>query len=149
MRLVEIDRDNVGAAVKVEVAPDQQKFVAPVVNSLAEAFAHGSPPAWPRLIMDGDEAVGFVMAAFDPESEIDFFRAGVWRLNIAAGQQGKGYGRFAVEQVAEEARRRGFDRITVLWETGDGGPEQFYLKLGFVPTGQVFHGEVVAELALS
>jgi len=30
----------------------------------------------------------------------------------------------------------------VLWEKGDGGPEGFYLRLGFVPTGELF-GEIV------
>ena len=71
--------------------------------------------AWPRLILDDDRVVGFVMGNFDPENEIGAFRAGIWRLNIAADQQGQGYGRFAVEAVAAEARRRGHNRITVLW----------------------------------
>jgi len=33
-------------------------------------------------------------------------------------------------------------RITVLWQRGPGGPEGFYLRLGFVPIGELF-GEVV------
>ena len=47
------------------------------------------------------------MGSFDPASQIDAFRAGIWRLNIAAGEQGRGYGRFAVDAIAAEARRRG------------------------------------------
>lgn len=104
--------------------------------------------AWPRLILDDDRVVGFVMGNFDPENEIGAFRAGIWRLNIAADQQGQGYGRFAVEAVAAEARRRGHNRITVLWVQGDGGPEGFYLRLGFTPTGEVMGGETVGELML-
>jgi diamine N-acetyltransferase len=88
------------------------------------------------------------MANFDPDSEVDAFRAGIWRLNIAAGEQGRGYGRFAVEAVAAEARRRGQHRITVLWMQGDGSPEGFYLRLGFTPTGQVMDGDIVGELLL-
>jgi diamine N-acetyltransferase len=72
----------------------------------------------------------------------------LWRLNIAADEQGQGYGRFAVNAVAQEARRRGHTRITVLWERGEGGPEGFYLRLGFRPTGEEFSGEVVGELHL-
>jgi GNAT superfamily N-acetyltransferase len=56
----------------------------------------------------------FVMGGFDPKSQIDAFRAGIWRLKIAADEQGRGYGRFAVAAVAAEARRRGQKRITVL-----------------------------------
>jgi hypothetical protein len=51
----------------------------------------------PRLILDEDRVVGFVMGNFDPDNEISAFRAGIWRLNIAADEQGQGYGRFAVE----------------------------------------------------
>jgi diamine N-acetyltransferase len=147
LRLAEITPDNVAAACRVEVKPEQQKFVAPVVRSLAEAYANHRV-AWPRLILDDDRVVGFVMGGFDPESEIDAFRAGIWRLNIAADEQGRGYGRFAVEAIAAEARRRGQNRITVLWVPGDGGPEGFYLRLGFIPTGEVFSGQVVGELML-
>ncbi|WP_285730580.1 GNAT family N-acetyltransferase [Nocardiopsis sp. ATB16-24] len=146
-RLVEITPDNVLTACEVKVRQDQNRFVAPVERSLAEAYA-ARESAWPRLIMDGDEAVGFVMANFAPhESEPDF-RCGIWRLNIAEGRQGRGYGGFAVRAVCEEARRRGNDRVTVMWVPGEEGPEDFYLALGFRPTGRVLGGEKVGELLL-
>lgn len=47
-------------------------------------------------------------------------------------------------ELEAEARSRGVTRITVLWERGERGPEEFYLKLGFVPTGEELFGEVVA-----
>jgi len=147
LRLMEVTPDNVDAACRIEVKPEQQKFVAPVIKSLAEAYANYGT-AWPRLILDNDHVVGFVMGNFDPQNEIAAFRAGIWRLNIAADAQGRGYGRFAVESVAAEARRRGQRRITVLWIQGDGGPEGFYQRLGFTPTGEVMGGEIVGELTL-
>jgi diamine N-acetyltransferase len=88
------------------------------------------------------------MGNFDPENEIGAFRAGIWRLNVAADEQGRGYGRFAVQAVAAEARRRGHTRITVLWPQGDGSPEGFYLRLGFTPTGEVMGDEIVGELMI-
>lgn len=88
------------------------------------------------------------MGAFDSGNKISAFRAGIWRLNIAAGEQGRGYGRYAVAAVAQEARRRGVSRITVLWGPGEGGPEGFYLRLGLRPTGEEIHGEIVGELQL-
>jgi diamine N-acetyltransferase len=147
-RLAKIDRDNVGAACRLSVRPDQESFVAPVAVSLAEAYAQPAV-AWPRLVYHGQDLVGFVMGAFDPDCPIPFFRCGIWRLNIAAGQQGKGYGRFAVHSVLDEARRRGQHRATVLWVPGPGGPENFYLKLGFQPTGEQFHGQIVGEMSLA
>jgi diamine N-acetyltransferase len=147
LRIVEIDPDNVAAACRLTVRPEQQAYVAPVANSLAEAYANPRT-AWPRLVCHGEQPVAFVMGGFDPDSPLDFFRAGIWRLNVAADQQGKGYGRFAVQTVLDEARRRGAHRATVLWKPGEHGPEGFYLRLGFRPTGQRFHDQVVGELLL-
>lgn len=121
--------------------------MAPVAWSLAEAYANPEI-AWPRLVFDGDELVGFVMGGFDPDGPVAAFRCGVWRLNIAAGRQARGYGRFAVEQVLAEARRRGQRRATVLWVPDEHGPEDFYLRLGFRPTGEVIHDQVVGEIFL-
>jgi diamine N-acetyltransferase len=147
VRLAELTPDNVRDACDLRIKPEQERFVASVANSIADAYVHPDT-AWPRLILAGDRVVGFVMGGFDPDSEIDAFRAGIWRLAIAAEEQGRGYGRFAVEAVAQEARRRGQDRITVLWIPGEGGPEEFYLRLGFRPTGEELSGEVVGELHL-
>jgi diamine N-acetyltransferase len=150
-RLVPVTADNFDAVIGVAVHPDQEFAVSPVVKSLAEAYVHPGV-AWPRAIVDGDKVVGFVMAFLD----IDFagdgrgtdIRSGLWRLNIAAGEQGHGYGRFAVHAVAEEIRRRGGTRLTVTWHPGEHGPEGFYLGLGFRPTGEQSEGETVAELEL-
>ncbi|WP_141932106.1 GNAT family N-acetyltransferase [Microbacterium sp. SLBN-146] len=146
LRLEPPSPDLLDALVALPPRPSEPANVAPVVYSLAEAYV--TPTAWPRAILDGENVVGFVMANFDAENEIAAFRAGVWRLNIDTAAQGRGVGRFAVMQVADEARRRGFDAITVLWEPGDDGPEKFYLTLGFVPTGEELFGERVGILRL-
>lgn len=151
LRLEKITPDNVDAAIALRVHPHQEKNVAPVERSLAEAYAFGET-AWPRLILDGGEIVGFLMAFLDipwaPEKDPDDRRSGLWRLNIAADHQGKGYGRFAVEAVREEIRRRGGagGPMYVTWEPGDGGPGGFYLGLGFRTTGEVSGQQVVGVL---
>ncbi|WP_062212065.1 N-acetyltransferase [Streptomyces sp. NBRC 109706] len=148
LSLKKVTPENVRAACALRVRPEQEKVVAPVVMSLAEAYA--SPQtAWPRLIFDGSELVGFVMGGFDPDCPVDAFRCGIWRLNIAAEAQGRGYGRFAVEAVCAEARRRGQRRVTVMWLPHEHGPEEFYLRVGFRPTGETLEGQVVGELLLS
>lgn len=151
LRLERVTPANVEAAIALKVRPDQERFVSPVVKSLAEAYAHPES-AWPRLIFDGEELVGFVMAffgiRFDPDNPDDRPRSGLWRLNIADGRQGRGYGRFAVEAVCEEIRERGQSRVTVTWAEGEGGPEEFYLRLGFRRTGEMSGDQVVGELDL-
>ncbi|MFE2109058.1 GNAT family N-acetyltransferase [Kitasatospora sp. NPDC059463] len=148
LRLEPVTPKNIDAALELKVRPDQEHLVAPVATSLAEAYAYGET-AWPRLVYDGERLVGFVMAFFDVVlAPGEPPRSGLWRLNIAAGVQGRGYGRFAVEQVAAEVRRRGRTRVCVTYVPGEGGPAGFYARLGFRPTGEVSGGEDVAELAL-
>ncbi|WP_309232394.1 GNAT family N-acetyltransferase [Micromonospora tarensis] len=143
-KLVKITEHNVEDACRLTVRPEQEKYSSPVAWSLAEAYAQPEV-AWPRLILEGDEIVGFLMGFFDIEwDRPDDLRSGLWRLNIAADQQGRGYGRFAVDAVRAEARRRGHDRVYTTWESGADGPEEFYLKLGFRPTGETSGGQVVA-----
>ncbi|GAA4103381.1 GNAT family N-acetyltransferase [Nonomuraea soli] len=149
-RLVPVTQANIDLALTVKVRPDQERFVAPVAKSLAEAYVFGDA-AWPRLILDADDkAVGFLMAFV----EIDWngkgvdFRSGLWRLNVMPEAQGRGVGRFAVEAVAAEVRRRGARQMFVSWEAGDDGPENFYLKLGFRPTGETTGGQPVGVLDL-
>ncbi|HEX2145371.1 MAG TPA: GNAT family N-acetyltransferase [Glycomyces sp.] len=148
LRLEAITPDNVTAACRIKVTPEQEEFVAPVVHSLAEAYASVAT-AWPRLVYAGDEPVAFVMGGFDRDAEIDLFRCGIWRLNVSAEHQGRGIGRFAVEAVLAEARRRGSSRATVLWKPGAGGPEGFYRRMGFLPTGQELAGQIAGAIDLA
>jgi diamine N-acetyltransferase len=148
LRLAEVTRDNVRAACGLEIRPEQKGTVAPVAWSLAAAYTVPDI-AWPRLVYDDDQLVGFVMAAFDPDGEVELFRSYLWRLNIGAEHQGKGYGRFAVGEVCAEALRRGQHRLMVSWNEHEYGPEGFYLRLGFRPTGDRNQGEIVAERLLA
>lgn len=147
MRLELVTQENVRKACDVKVLATQEKFVAPVAVSLAEAYVYGDV-AWPRVITDGDRVVGFVMVAVQPDEPIEAYRFCLWRLAIDAAEQGKGYGRFAVAEVMAEGRRRGVDKLHVTWMEGDGGPAGFYQSLGFVTTGEVLDGETVAAIPL-
>ncbi|MDX3519798.1 GNAT family N-acetyltransferase [Streptomyces scabiei] len=151
-QLAEITSANLEAAFAVRVRPDQEHLVERVEKSLAEAYVHPGV-AWPRLILDGDRAVGFLMAFLDIDWKGDGsgtdLRSGLWRLNIAADAQGRGYGRFAVESVAAEIRRRGGHRLFVTWHPGPDGPEVFYLGLGFRTTGETSGDQTVGVLELT
>lgn len=148
LRLEPVTRDNVRAACDLRLRPDQEHLVAPVAYSLAEAYVVPDI-AWPRLIYDGDELAGFIMGAFDPSNPDDLYHAYLWRLNISADHQRGGYGRFAVAAMCAETVRRGLHKLTVSYHPGEDGPEGFYQRLGFRPTGRISHGEAVAERVLA
>lgn len=138
-----VDEDNVRVACALELEPGQERFVAPVAISLAEAYVQPDA-AWPRLIYDGDTIVGFVLAHFDQATDECY----LWRLNIAAGSQRRGYGSFAVSEVARESKRRGGTSLLMSYVPGEGSPQGFYEQLGFTPTGAVDDGEIVMRLPL-
>lgn len=143
--LREITEDTVLEICKLTdtLAESQQKMVAP--NALSIAQAHFSSKAWFRAIYAGDTPVGFIML-YDNAEEGEYF---LWRLMVAGSEQGKGYGRKAVEKLIEYVRTRPrADKLLTSYVPVKGGPEMFYRKLGFVPTGEVKEGEIVVALRL-
>jgi len=148
LRLEELTASNVEAANRLTLKPGQREFLAP------ETYTHSEDqldPAgsWPRVIKDGDDVVGYIMGAFDPDAGDEYLRAAIWRIHVAAEAQGSGVGRFAVEALADEARRRGFDRVTVVWAAGEGSPEAFFEAVGFQVVGETPYGEKLGALSLA
>ena len=75
----------------------------------------------------------------------------LWRLMIDGPQQGRGYGRRALEQLIDYVRGRpGATALTTGAYPGDGSPIGFYEKMGFVLTGETDEedGELVMRLEL-
>ena len=118
LRLEELSASNIVAANSLSLKPGQEQFIAPVTYS-AEASVVNPDTAWQRVALMGTHVVGFIHGNFDPENVHEEFRACIWRINVDADVQGKGIGRFLATALAEEAKHRGFDRITVLWEPGE------------------------------
>ncbi|MFF1878284.1 GNAT family N-acetyltransferase [Leifsonia sp. NPDC058230] len=147
LRLEELSASNVVAANALTLKPGQEQFVAPVSYSAAAAVSNPAT-AWQRVVRDGDEVVGFIMGNFDPDSEHEEFHSILWRINVDADDQGRGIGTFAVHSLADEARSRGLARLYVIWEPGELGPEQFFLRSGFKPVGETQYGETVGALEL-
>ena len=148
LKLEELSAKNAVEANSLSLKPGQEQFIAPVSYAMASPFLNPST-GWSRVVTDEDDGVvGFIMANFDPHAAEDEFRSCIWRMNVDADTQGKGVGRFAVRATADEARKRGFERLTVLWEPGDDSPEEFFLRVGFVVVGDTPYGEKIGALAL-
>ncbi len=147
LRLEELSAKTIVAANNITLRPGQEQFVTPPSYAIADAYVN-PVTSWPRVVLDGDDVVGFIRGNFDPEATQEEFRSCVWRVSVAADNQGKGVGTFAVLALAEEAKSRGFAQITALWEPGDDGPEEFFLHIGFVITGQTQYGENIGTLTI-
>ncbi|MBA3876331.1 MAG: GNAT family N-acetyltransferase [Anaerolinea sp.] len=143
VELREVTKDTVRAICRLETGEAQRAFVAPNAISFAEALFE--PKAWYRAIYADGAPVGFAMLYLDLEEP----RYYLWRLMIADGFQRRGYGRAALGLILEHVRTLpGATELLVSWVPADGGPAPFYAGLGFVPTGEIDDGEVVARLAL-
>ena len=147
LRLEELSAATIVAVNRLGLKPGQEQFITPVSYAAAAAVtpAHS---AWQRVVLKDDRVVGFIHGNFDPDAVQEEFRAALWRINVDADVQGSGVGTFAVGALIEEARARGVDRLTVLWERGEEGPENFFLRIGFSPVGETPYGEVIGAITL-
>lgn len=142
--LREITAANLKEVLALDVAPGQEEMVAPNAVSIAEA--HFEPKAWFRAIYSDETAVGFVMLLDDSDKEFYY----LWRMMIAADQQGKGYGRRALDLLVDYVRERpGASELKVSCVPGEGGPQAFYEGYGFESTGEIHDGELVLSLPLA
>lgn len=148
LRMVELSAATIVAVNNLSLKPGQEQFLAPVSYGIA-ATVMNPQTSWQRVVLEGDNVVGFVSANFDPDAPEEHFRSVLWRINVDAEGQGKGVGRFAVEQLVEEARARGFDHVNVIYEAGTEGPEAFFLRVGFTPVGETDYSEVVGEIRVA
>jgi GNAT superfamily N-acetyltransferase len=149
--LREIGEDNAEAVLALRTTPEQERFVSPVTASLAEAaeYPHANP--WYRAVYADDRPVGFVMLSWDvepqpPEIHGPWF---LWKLLIDHRYQRQGYGQEVVRQVVALVRDQGATELLTSHVLGEGGPADFYARLGFVPTGELDPaGEVILRLVL-
>jgi diamine N-acetyltransferase len=147
LRLEELSASNALAANKLTLRRGQEQVVVPPSYAIADAYLDPTT-SWPRVVLKGDKVVGFIRGNFDQDAAEEEFRSCVWRVHVAAEQQGKGVGTFAVLALADEARQRGFARLTALWEPGDDGPEAFFTNIGFAVERETQYGEKFGVLAL-
>ena len=141
--LREITWETVPTILRLDVMENQKKFVAPNAFSISEAYFE--PKAWFRAIYADETPVGFIMLYDDPDEPVYF----LWRLMVDSRYQGLGFGRRAVELLETYVRGRpGAKELVVSYVPEEGGPEVFYRKLGFVPTGEMDGDEVVASKVL-
>lgn len=150
VRLVEITAENSSKVLGLRTHESQERFVAPVVVSMAEALV---PPEvddapvtpWLRAIEADGELAGFVMMALRSAHHAEPY---LWRFLIDRMHQRRGIGQRALELIEESCRTMGDRTLLVSWGEGRGSPGPFYLANGFTPTGNVVDDEIEARKQL-
>ena len=143
-RLMQINETNFIDAFHLELADGQEHYVSNPVRSLAQAYVYYKQ-CTPFGIYHGDKMVGYVMVIYDygiPEYDI-------WHMMIDQSEQGKGYGRAALQNVLDYIREKPFgdsDRVALTCNKENQTAMKLYLKAGFAPTGRSDEDEI--ELAM-
>lgn len=154
--LRKITAGNFDECIKLEPAEEQKNYVARNIYSLAEAYValtNGDCIPMPYAIYVNDIMVGFIMLSYNDadENDDDENAYQVWRLMIDKQYQGKGYGKEAMVRALELIKTFPYGEASVVFLSYT--PEnlvakQFYTSFGFIETGEVEAGELIAVLAL-
>jgi diamine N-acetyltransferase len=146
----EVDKKNFYEIIKLSrtLTEAQQKCVAHNAFSIGEGSVY--PNAYYRGIYFEDKPVGFFMLFIPDEESIkegqkDLY---LWRFMIAGPEQGKHYGNEALDHMVSLAKEWGYPVLMTSCEMGEVSPYEFYLKYGFIDTGEVDEGEQVLRLEL-
>lgn len=131
IRLQPVDKDNWTECIKLKAKPEQDKFIASNLYSIAQFqfLEHFEAMA----IYDDQIMVGFTLYGLDSDDG-NFW---IYRFMIDGSHQRKGYGRQALQLIIEEIRSKP-DRTDVLMLSFDPKNEQarqLYVKAGFEEIG--------------
>ena len=145
-----ITDDNIRSVLTVRTTAEQERFVSPVGQSLAEAAECPEANPWFRAVYVDQHWVGFVMLSWNVEPQPpEILGPGfLWKLLIDHRYQGRGYGKEVVQEVVRLIRAQGATELLTSYAPGEGGPDGFYARLGFIPTGEVHDGEILTRLDL-
>ncbi|KOP67472.1 spermidine acetyltransferase [Bacillus sp. FJAT-18019] len=131
IRLQPIDKDNWTECIKLNAKPEQEKFIASNLYSIAQFqfLEHFEAMA----IYDDQTMVGFTLYGLDSDDGNYW----IYRFMIDGNHQQKGYGRQALQFIIQEIRNKP-DRTDVLMLSFDPKNElarQLYVKAGFEEIG--------------
>ncbi len=155
LRDIVTDADR-AAVLTLRRGPGQERFLGSMESHFEDAIedAKACPRMW--SVHDGEELVGFVMIsdgipaetlAADDDILGPYY---LWRLLVDERFQGRGYGAATIDAIVAYLRTRpGAEVLLTSCTPGDEGPQRFYERYGFVPTGEIKWDETVLQLDLS
>ena len=151
LRFVEVTSDNLDDVAQLHTHESQTAYVAPMSRSFGHALFPdvvdgAAVTPWLRAVEADGLLVAFVMLALASEHHPEPY---LWRLLVDRLHQRRGIGRRIIEMVVADCRERGDTGLLTSWGEGVGSPREFYLGLGFEPTGRTIDDETEARLPLA
>ena len=143
--------DDRRAVLGLRRGPGQERYLGSMESHFEDAA--DDPQGMPRMwsVHDGEQLVGFAMIS-DNIEHLDEEHVGpyyLWRLLVDETFQGRGYGAATLDAIVRYLRTRpGAEVLFTSCKAGEGSPQGFYLRYGFVLTGEVRWGEDILRLDL-
>ena len=132
-------------AFNLRLGPGQEAYVSHPIRSLAQAYVYRNQ-CQPFGIYAEGRMIGYVMVIYD----YDIPEYDVWHMMIDASQQGRGYGREALDAVVKYIASKPFgdsNRVALTCNKGNAVARRLYERKGFAPTGNEYGDEI--ELAMT
>lgn len=133
IHLKAITEENFIDAFALKLAPEQERFVSHPVRSLAQAYVYREQ-CQPFGIYEDDRMVGYVMVIYD----YDIPEYDIWHMMIDRTEQGKGYGKAALDRVLDYIKTKPFgssERVTLTCNKENLRALNLYKSKGFTETG--------------
>ncbi|HFI0144549.1 TPA: GNAT family N-acetyltransferase [Streptococcus suis] len=139
-----VNKENFDAVLQVRLAEADERKVASVEYSLAQAWLYREEGhLLPYAVKSGQKVVGFVLLAIQEDKSYY-----VWRLLIDSHYQNRGYGKEVIRQVIGLARENpSCHTVTMNYVIGNHKMRYILEKLGFQSVGMVGQ-EIKMELTL-
>lgn len=159
LKLKEINRNNIGEILKLEVFDNQKSFVATNNSSIIEAYIAitENNHVFTFGIYKDETPIGFLMIGYDVNSDdegapkIAKGNYNIWRLMIDKKFQGKGFGKKAMNLALGFINTFPCGTAEYCWlsyESDNDIARQLYKSAGFVETGEKDGDEIVAIMKL-
>ncbi|HEL2051083.1 TPA: GNAT family N-acetyltransferase [Streptococcus suis] len=133
IRLELVNKDNFDQVLDLEVAPKDQRRVASVEYSLAQAWLYrDSEVLFPYAVKSGQLTVGFLLLSYQP-MENSYY---IWRLLIDQKYQNRGYGKEVIRHILSLAKEdSSCQKVSVNYVIGNHKMRYILEKLGFQSVG--------------
>lgn len=143
--LREITGDNLEEILALRVAEGQRAYVSSNAESLAQAYVYRET-AFPFGVYDGERPVGFIMMGYYEAK--DYYT--LWKFMIDEAEQGKGYGRQALELGIRFLQEKfGIIEVYTGVIPGNAVAKGLYESFGFDETGLFENGMLEMRLRIS
>ncbi|MBM7620136.1 RimJ/RimL family protein N-acetyltransferase [Bacillus tianshenii] len=147
IKLRKIDESNWKEAINLKVGAEQEEYVASNVYSLAQYQFLKDFKAMGIYSEEEDRMIGFAMYGIDPDDGNYW----IYRLMVDKGEQGRGFGKLALQLIVEDIKANNDKDIPCIilgFHPENHIAKGIYLKGGFVETEMAPWGEQLARLEL-